>query len=79
MKISLPVLLFSAILFVACNQGSQPVVTTYAGNGILSFANGDAKSASFSNPMGVAVDSSGNVFVVKSKSATFYLLSKTHP
>lgn len=67
MKVSLPILLFSAVLFVACNQDSHPVVTTYAGNGVLGFANGDAKSASFSNPMGVAVDSSGNVYVADSR------------
>ena len=67
MKISLPVLLFSAFLFTACNHDNRPVVTTFAGNGILGFANGDAKSASFSNPMGVAVDSSGNVYIADSR------------
>ena len=67
MKVSIPILLFSVVLFVACNLGRRPVVTTYAGNGVLGFANGDAKSASFSNPMGVAVDSSGNVYVADSR------------
>lgn len=66
MKISLRVLLFSAFLFAACNE-SSPVVTTYAGNGVLGFANGGARSASFSNPMGVTVDSSGNVYVADSR------------
>lgn len=67
MKISLPVLLLSAFLFIGCNHDNRPVVTTYAGNGVLGFANGDTKSASFSNPMGVAVDSSGNVYVADSR------------
>jgi len=66
-KICLAVLLFSAFLSAACNNNNHPVVTTLAGNGALGFADGDAKSASFSNPMGVAVDSSGNVFVADSR------------
>ena len=67
MKIGLSVLLFSACFFTACHHDNRPVVTTYAGNGVLGFADGDAKSASFSNPMGVAVDSSGNVYVADSR------------
>jgi sugar lactone lactonase YvrE len=67
MKICLPLLLFLAVLLTACNHNNRPVVTTLAGNGVLGFANGDAKSASFSNPMGVAVDSSGNVYVADSR------------
>ena len=67
MKFSLSVLLFSTLLFIDCNYANRPVVTTYAGSGALGFANGDAKSASFSNPMGVAVDSSGNVYVADSR------------
>ena len=67
MKASLLFLLISAFLIIACNNDKRPVVTTFAGNGTLGFANGDAKSASFSNPMGVAVDSSGNVYVADSR------------
>ena len=39
------------------------VVTTLAGSGLKSSVDGTATSASFSNPGGVAVDSSGNVYV----------------
>ena len=67
MKTSLPFLLITAFLIVACNNDKHPLVTTLAGNGTLGFADGDAKSASFSNPMGVAVDSSGNVYVADSR------------
>ena len=39
------------------------VVTTLAGSGSLSFADGTGTAASFNSPYGVAVDSSGNVYV----------------
>lgn len=39
------------------------VVTTVAGNGVASFADGPGNSASFSDPAGVAVDILGNLFV----------------
>jgi hypothetical protein len=39
------------------------VVTTLAGSGSYAFANGIGTDASFCNPLGVAVDSSGNVIV----------------
>jgi len=39
------------------------VVTTLAGSGNAAFANGVGKSASFSMPLGIAVDASGNVYV----------------
>jgi serine/threonine-protein kinase len=38
-------------------------VTTLAGSGDKGSANGGAKAASFNNPIGIAVDSSGNVYV----------------
>ncbi|WP_458762497.1 NHL repeat-containing protein [Cupriavidus basilensis] len=38
-------------------------VTTLAGSSTAGFANGTGVSASFSNPIGVAVDASGNVYV----------------
>jgi hypothetical protein len=40
-----------------------PCVTTLAGNGNDSFGDGPALSASFNDPYGVAVDSSGKVYV----------------
>ena len=39
------------------------VVTTLAGSGSSGSANGTGTAASFNNPFGVAVDSSGNVYV----------------
>jgi streptogramin lyase len=55
-----------AIAFIACNSNS-PQVTTYSGNGTAGSTNGKANEASFSNPMGVAVDSNGNIFVADSR------------
>ena len=39
------------------------VVSTFAGNGVAGFADGNGTNAQFSYPHGVAVDASGNVFV----------------
>ncbi|HEY3834488.1 MAG TPA: fibronectin type III domain-containing protein [Acidimicrobiia bacterium] len=39
------------------------VVTTFAGNGTAGYVNGSGTSAEFNQPQGVAVDSSGNVYV----------------
>ncbi|MGN8055091.1 DUF6443 domain-containing protein [Pedobacter sp. 22163] len=39
------------------------VVSTFAGTGTAGSSNGSALSATFHNPMGVAVDASGNVYV----------------
>jgi sugar lactone lactonase YvrE len=41
-------------------------ISTYAGNGAFGFAGdgGAASSASFANPMGIAMDSGGNLYVV---------------
>ena len=42
---------------------SGAIVSTFAGDGTVGSANGPALSASFNYPMGVAVDSAGNVYV----------------
>ena len=39
------------------------VVSTFAGSDVEGFANGAANTAQFNYPRGVAVDSSGNVYV----------------
>jgi len=43
--------------------GSGGTVTTLAGTGVAGFANGATSVATFSDPNGVAVDGSGNVYV----------------
>ena len=45
---------------------SSGTVTTFAGSGAAGFANGTGTSAQFYFPYGVAVDSSGNVYVADS-------------
>ncbi len=60
-------LLFSLLLLISCHtQKTGPVVTTFAGSGVMGTANGQGKAASFSNMMGLAVDSLGNVYVADS-------------
>ena len=42
------------------------VVSTLAGSGVAGFSDGKGKSASFKSPTGIALDSSGNVYVADS-------------
>jgi len=42
---------------------SAGVVTTFAGNGTATFADGPSTSASFSSPQGIARDSVGNLYI----------------
>jgi sugar lactone lactonase YvrE len=61
-------ILITLFLVTSCTNKSQhATVTTLAGNGALGLTNGKAASASFSNPMGIAVDSIGNVYVADSR------------
>ena len=61
-------LVMAAILFISCGKKPQsPAVTTIAGSGVLGFADGNGTSALFSNPMGVAADSAGNIYVADSR------------
>src|SRR5262249_52592442 len=57
----------AALLAVGLMLGARTavaqVITTLAGSGAIGSANGNAASASFSYPQGLAVDSAGNVYV----------------
>jgi sugar lactone lactonase YvrE len=44
----------------------QGVISTIAGSGTKGFANGTGVVASFNNPLGIAVDASGNIYVADS-------------
>ncbi len=48
---------------IATTLAITPEVTTLAGSGSQGSANGTGTAASFSNPRGIAVDGSGNVYV----------------
>lgn len=54
---------------------SAGAVTTFAGTGAGGGTNGSAASATFNFPSGVAVDSSGNVYVADSNSGLIRLIS----
>jgi|GEM_PF-402256 len=48
---------------ITARVGSDAIVTTLAGSGTATFANGTGGDASFNFPKGLAVDGSGNVYV----------------
>jgi sugar lactone lactonase YvrE len=48
---------------LASGNGIDTTVTTFAGSGVSTFANGNGTSASFTSPSGLVFDSSGNLFV----------------
>lgn len=65
MKKSLSLIII-ALTFAACKSNS-PKVSAYAGTGVAGSANGKAGEATFSNLMGLSVDSNGNIFVADSR------------
>ncbi|MEO6520595.1 MAG: MBG domain-containing protein [Mucilaginibacter sp.] len=46
------------------------VVSTFAGSGVLGFADGQGSAASFSYPLGMAIDATGNIYVTDVNSGT---------
>jgi serine/threonine protein kinase, bacterial len=50
---------------VSCTSGNTGTVTTLAGSGTIGSADGQGMAASFNGVRGVAVDSSGNVYVAE--------------
>ncbi|MBS1524734.1 MAG: hypothetical protein JST19_03735 [Bacteroidetes bacterium] len=68
MRRNIVILLVAAALIASCDKKDNSFrVTTLAGSGKSGAANGSVMDASFSNPMGIAVDSSGNVYVADSR------------
>lgn len=68
MKKNLLFLLAAMCSVAACNRKNDSAgVTTFAGSGAMSFANGKGTDATFSNPMGLAIDSAGNIYVADSR------------
>jgi sugar lactone lactonase YvrE len=60
--------IFGVISCFACNQiNGYRTVSTIAGKGLMGANNGKASEASFSNLMGLTIDSQGNIFVADSR------------
>src|ERR1700743_3836444 len=62
-----PTIILIALLFASACRYPAREVTTYAGNGTLGYADGNVNDAQFSNPMGLAVDMAGNVYLADSR------------
>jgi sugar lactone lactonase YvrE len=55
------------------------IVSTLAGTGVAGFADGPSRSAAFDDPLGIAVDASGDVYVADSLNARIRVIdSSTH-
>jgi len=51
------------ISFACVPKKTEPTVITFAGTGAMGKLDGPGNQASFSNPMGIAIDKEGNLFV----------------
>jgi uncharacterized protein (TIGR03437 family) len=59
------------VLSLSCAWGQQYIINTYAGNGTAGFSGdgGAPASAELSSPVGIAFDSSGNIYIADSVNA----------
>ena len=55
------------------------MVSIYAGNGDTAYLDGPAASASFNNPMGLAIDAAGNVYVADSANNVIRMITPGTP
>ena len=55
----------NTVISSGTSSSSGPVVSTFAGSGVVGSADGAGILASFRDPTGVAVDSNGNVYVAE--------------
>ena len=65
MKKKLSLLLLLVISFTCCVSMQAQTITTVAGNGSIGYSGdgGPAPNAQFSNPISVALDAAGNMYV----------------
>jgi sugar lactone lactonase YvrE len=63
-KIKPTIPLLTILFILACSgRNSQPIVTSFAGNGKMGKVDGLLHEASFANPMGIAADQKGNLYI----------------